>query len=299
MKTIKPDFTYSTHSRFNTPNAIVEPGEEFCVHTELCSGRWLQSINDRFSPEKSEGCNPSVCIGVSGAEPGDMLAVHIREIVPDSIGYTGFDGQDGTMKLPWLISRTEMGLVTKTVEIKDGFVEWSPKIKLPVSPMIGTLGAAPAQEEIMNSKGGIHGGNMDVQEVAAGTTVYLPVEVDLALLHVGDCHAVQGDGEINEGGGIECRTKVIMQVDVLKGLPRRSCIRMENSVYIMTVCCERSLEESFYTAAGEMLDWLVEYGFSPEEGYLLMGQILEARATQYVNPTRTYICKMPKRFLTP
>ena len=297
MKTIKPDVTYSTHSRFNIPSGIVEPGEEFRVQTELCSGQWLQSIDDQFSPEKAEGCNPSVCVGVSGAGPGDTLAVHILDILPDPIGYTGFDGHDRGLSLPWLISRMDMGVVTKTVEIRDGFVEWSPTIKLPVRPMIGTLGVATAYEELMNSKGGTHGGNMDVQEVAAGVTVYLPVEVDLALLHIGDCHAIQGDGEINEGGGIECRAEVIMRVDVLKDLPRRLCVRMENSGYIMTVSCERSLEESFYTAAGEMLDWLIEYGFSPEEGYLLMGQILQARATQFVNPTRSYICKMPKRFL--
>ena len=66
----------------------------------------------------------------------------------------------------------------------------------------------------------------------------------------------------------------------------------------MTVACRRSTDESFYLAAEQMVYWMEsDYGFSIEEAYLLMGQVLEARATQFVNPTRTYICKMQKKYL--
>lgn len=288
------------HSRANTPDITVKPGEECIVETEMNTGDWLHTLDDRWTlddPRKNAGPNPTVCIGIDGAKPGDMLAVHIHEIQVDKLGYTGHDLR--SFPLPGLIEpNADWGVATRTMRIEDGFIHWSDKLKLPTRPMIGTLGTAPETESLSNSKAGNYGGNMDVQEVMAGNTVYLPVFVDGAILHVGDVHALQGDGEINLAGGIECRSEVRLTVDVR---PRPACmkwVRIENDDYIMTVCCDRSLEESFYQATREMLDWMMEdYSFTREEGYLLMGQLLESRCTQFVDPTRSYICKMPKKYL--
>ena len=57
---------------------------------------------------------------------------------------------------------------------------------------------------------------MDVQEICPGTTIYLPVEVQGALLHVGDCHAIMGDGEIPHGGAIECQAEMTLKVELLE-----------------------------------------------------------------------------------
>jgi acetamidase/formamidase len=252
---------------------------------------------DRWSPDKISALNPTVCVKIEGACPGDLLAVRILDIEVDGIGYTGFN--DASNPLAGLICRREWKLNTKTVRIKNGFIEWSDRIRIPVRPMIGTLGTAPALEVLSNARGGNHGGNMDVNEVAPGSTVYLPVFVDGALLHIGDVHAAQGDGEINCSGGIECRSKVRLSVDVVKMPERMEWVRIEDRDYIMAVACGRSLEESFYGASREILYWMAdEYGFTEEEAYLLMGQVMEARSTQFVKPTRTYICKMPKKYLS-
>jgi acetamidase/formamidase len=89
------------------------------------------------------------------------------------------------------------------VEIHDGFIHWSETLKLRVRPMIGCVGVAPARERINNSWAGYWGGNFDAQEVTTGATVILGVNVEGALLHIGDMHAIQGDGEICGAGGIE------------------------------------------------------------------------------------------------
>jgi len=285
-----------THGPLSKPQINVTSGEVFEIQTELCSGEWLLTPADRWTPEKSCGCNPSVVVSVNAAEPGDILKVHIIAVETDALGYTGFTNH--TNPLACLIKNIDWELNERTVEIRDGFIHWDEQRKIPVDPMIGTLGTAPKDETLSNAKGGLHGGNMDVQEVRAGSIVYLPVEVPGALLHVGDCHAIQGDGEINCSGGIECRATVRLKVEILKGKKPLSCVRIENDNCIMTVACRRSTEESFYEAAAGMLEWMTEsYGFSDKDGYLLMGLGMEARATQFVNPTRTYICKMPKRYL--
>ena len=287
---------YSFHSPQNKPQFTVQPDEIFLAETELCTGGWLNSIDDIWTPDKTCGLNPTVVVAVEGAQPGDLLAVDIINIAPDTIGYTGFNAASNP--LANTICLTDWGHNLKTVRIENGFVYWNDKIVLPISPMIGTLGTAPAVETLSNAKGGRHGGNMDVQEVCAGTTVYLPVEVPGALLHIGDVHAIQGDGEINCSGGIECRSRVRMRTRLVKRPDYMECVRAEDKNYIMTIACERTLEESFYLATEQLLQWMCnDYGYKLPDAYLLMGQVLEARNTQFVNPTRSYICKMPKKYL--
>jgi amidase len=296
MKTAKLDTLYEVHSRFNIPGISVMPGEVFSAETELCTGDWLHSPEDLWNPGKTKASNPTVCIEITDAMPKDVLAVKILDIEVDSIGYTGFHGIGNP--LANLIFHKDWQLNTKTVKIRNGCIEWCDKLRIPIKPMIGTLGTSPEFEIIANTSGGIHGGNMDVNEVTSGSTVFLPVFVRGGLLHVGDVHAIQGDGEINSAGGIECRAKIKMVANIIKKPPRMECVRIEDDCHIMTVACCRSVEESFYKAARELIFWMVdEDGFTEDEAYLLMGQVMEARSTQFVNPTRTYICKFAKKYL--
>ena len=296
MQTLSGATTYNTHSRNNPPQFTVQQGEIFLANTELCTGNWLNSIHDTWAPDKSNASNPAVCVAVEGTRPGDMLAVEILEVVPDKIGYTGFANNPNNLASK--IMQRDWGLNVKTVAICGQYVHWSDKLKLPVKPMVGTLGTAPAERDIGNTYAGPHGGNLDVQEVAAGSTVYLPVEVEGALLHIGDAHALQGDGEINGSGGIECRAQVTLRATVMPRPKNFRAVRIQNADYIMTVGCEADVNAAFHLACEQMLSWMVDdYGFSINEAYLLMGQVMESRNTQFVNPTSSYVCKMPKKFL--
>ena len=297
MRSFGHETVYTTHSRLNIPSVTVTPGEVFEIHTELNTGTWLKSIDDTYARGKPDSSLPCICIAVEGAEPGDSIAVKLLSLIPDNLGFTGFDGS-GRGGLFTLIDPMPWGLTTKTVKIEEGYIHWSDNLKIPIAPMIGVIGTAPAKEELANAKAGPYGGNMDVQEVTTGATIYLPVAVPGALLHVGDVHAIQGDGELCGSGGVECRATVQLQIEVIKQVPPREAVRMENDEYIISVCCGRSVEEMFYKAAADMLQWLKsDFGFSREEAYMLMAQVMEARATQFVNPTRTYLCKMPKKYL--
>jgi acetamidase/formamidase len=185
----------------------------------------------------------------------------------------------------------------KTVTITDGFIHWSDKLQIPAKPMIGTLGTS-ALDGRPNSYGGYYGGNMDVQEVSAGTTVYLPVLYPGALLNVGDVHAIQGDGEICCAGGIECRARVTLRTSLVQRTFRQQCVTAEDSAYLMTIACLETTDESFQMACGELVRFVCSrYAISPEECYMLASQVMQARCTQYVNPTRSYVCKMPKAVL--
>ena len=88
-------------------------------------------------------------------------------------------------------------------QIIDRKIIWNEKLSIPVKPMIGVVGLAPEFEARGNAWAGEWGGNFDIQEITTGATVQIPINHDGALLHIGDMHAIQGDGEISGGGGIE------------------------------------------------------------------------------------------------
>jgi len=75
-------------------------------------------------------------------------------------------------------------------------------------------------------------------------------------------------------------------------------VRAENEDYLMAIACCRSTDESFYAATNELIQFVTERtGKSIQEAYMLLAQVLKARCTQFVNPTRTYICKIAKKYL--
>ncbi|MGQ9554418.1 MAG: acetamidase/formamidase family protein [Anaerolineae bacterium] len=298
MKRQTRNVLYYTHSRNNQPTLFVEPGESFIVETELCSGDWLKDISDRYHPDIGKGPNPaSGCIFVSGAKPGDMLAVRIEAIEPDKLGFTG--SGPGVNPFPDWVRQKEWGVVTKTVRIRDGFVEWSDTLRLPIKPMIGVLGTAPAYEEFLNSRNGPYGGNLDAQEMTVGATIYLPVYVEGALLHIGDVHAIQGDGEICCGGGIECRGTVQLAVDILPKPVRMTWPRFQDATHIGCLACARPAEDAFRLAVQDLIYWLADdYDMDERDAYLLLGQILEARCTQFVDPLYTYVAKIGLRYMS-
>lgn len=299
MKTISRAQNYNCISKNNTPSGTVEDGEKFIVETELCGGDWLNNKTDLWDPSKSKGPNRCTVVEIKDAKVGDTLAVDIIDVKPDKLGYTGFAGWRN--ELSRLIYPNDWDVVTKTVEIHDDYIDWSPELKLPIIPMIGTIATATSGEDQTTQYAYQNGGNMDVQEITNGTTLYLPINVDGALLHVGDCHAIMGDGEIPHGGAIECRAAVTLRVRLIKGYKANKWLRAENDEYIMTIANNIKIKESFTEACKELIDWMVEdYNFTPQEAYLLLGQVLEARCTMLHGdsaPFSPYICKIKKKYL--
>jgi acetamidase/formamidase len=296
MRTVTRDRVYRQHSRFNPPALTVAPGETFLAETELCSGPWLNSVTDVWRPELGSGPNPTVVVAVEGAQPGDCLAVRVHDIALDDVGYTAVGPRGGAC--PDWVRQRSWGIVTKTVRIRDGYVVWSDALRLPVAPMVGVLGTAPEVEVFSNAWPGPHGGNMDIQEVRAGATVYLPVNVPGALLHIGDVHAIMGDGEINGAGGIECRGRVTLSVQLLPRPPRMAWPRIVDATHLIAVGCARPAEDAFRIAVEQLVYWLADrYSMEEPEAYLFLGQVLEARATQLVDPLYTYVAKVKRDYL--
>ena len=291
------DILYAVTGPGNAPTMRVAPGEAFEVQTQMNAGPWLDG-----HPQEAElrrritGGNPaSGCIHIEGAEPGQVLQVHIEHMALDEVGFSRFSPRTTTFPI-WL--GQDFGTHYNVVRIADGLVHWSESLKLPVRPMVGLVGVAPERETYTNSWGGHWGGNMDVQEVTTGATVHLAVNVPGALLHVGDVHALQGDAEICGAGGIESSALVRLRCELAPRPQRMTWPRITTDEYIAVVAMSRPAEDAFRLALQDLLYWLVDdYGFDMPQAWLLLGQVLKARMTAIVNPTYSYIAKVRREYL--
>jgi acetamidase/formamidase len=298
MQRATKDILYFEIGQDNRPTLHVVPGEVFEVETQINLGPWLDGHPEREAIErKVRGGNPaSGCIHVEGAQPGQVLVVRIGDIDLDPIGFTKYWGNTGAM--PGWMGPSGIGEQQKVVRVEDGKILWSDTLSIRAAPMLGVVGVAMEHARWTTIWAGRWGGNMDIQEITTGASVYLPVSVPGALLHIGDMHAIQGDGEICGAGGIEAGGRVKISCHLAPKPKNMTWPRIANDTHIITTAQARPAEDAFRLALVEMILWLEEeYGMSRGEAYLLLGQVLEARCTQFVNPTYTYVCKVNRRYL--
>ena len=211
---ITSDRTHVVWDNALPPVAEVPPGGEVTVELENSSGGQITPGSDAEAIRTLDFGRVNPVTGplrVPGAEPGDALVVDVLDVTVDDWGWTaaipGFGLLADRFPEPHLsISR-----------ITGGFAELPPGVRIPVVPMIGTIGVAPPEP-------GEHsvvpprrwGGNMDIRHVGPGSRLVLPVGVPGALLSLGDTHAAMGDGEVC-GTGIETSSTVTLRLGVAKG----------------------------------------------------------------------------------
>jgi acetamidase/formamidase len=142
---------------------------------------------------------------------------------------------------------------------------------------------------------------MDFNEIVEGATVYLPVETIGALLYVGDGHAAQGDGEINEDA-LETSMDVEFTVDLIPG-KHIPYLRVESPTHIIAMGLDGSLDEAFRSATANMAQWLKdEYKLTPSEIAEFLGTAAEYKVSEVADRNAGIVLKISKerlRTLTP
>jgi acetamidase/formamidase len=295
----KGDVRFTISSRYE-PVAAVAPGARLRIETELNIGDVLHAVEDVFDasmvrlPYANGATGPVL---VDGASPDHALVCDIEQIELVPPGFTALVPGFGPF-VDW-IRRRDFGVHARVVDVRDDHVIWDSETRIPIRPMVGVIATAPELDSISTIDNGPHGGNLDVQEMGPGCRVILPIAVDGAYFYLGDCHAVQGDGELCGIGAIEIRTHTTVRLDLIPKPARMTWPRVETDDHIGVVACARPLEDAFRLAVEDLVNWMVDdYGFSTADAVLLLGQVAEARCTQLANPKYTYIAKVAKTFLT-
>jgi len=241
---------------------------------------------------------------VEGAAPGDTLVVRLERIVPNRVGgYSASVVAPNVVEPEYVAEMPQRQRSEWTVDVRGGtatLVEPATalgRLTLPLAPMIGCFGVAPDRgQAISTATSGPHGGNMDYRGFRAGATAYFPVLVPGALFHVGDGHALQGDGEI-VGTGIEISMAVTFTLGLLKGR-RIRWPRGENAEYVFTVGNARPLDQAVQHATTEMIRLLQEdHGLEGYAAHILLGQCVEYDLGNVFDPAYTMVCKVAKAAL--
>ncbi|HLJ85492.1 MAG TPA: acetamidase/formamidase family protein [Candidatus Angelobacter sp.] len=288
------------------PVVRLKSGDILETNTVDCFGNAIRKPGDTLS--MSKGDNPlSGPFYVEGAEPGDTLAVKILDIKVDGdqgIGALapGFGAINSTNYTPMLnqpipekiwFYRIDHAANTATFKALDSNFS----VKIPMHPFFGCIGVAPAGGESRSSVvPEAFGGNMDSPEASVGNTVYFPVNVQGALLFLGDGHAAMGDGEV-AGTAIEVPLRGKVQLQVIKG-KKINWPRFESSDYIMTVGAYRPLDDALRIAFTELVGWIHnDYGLSEMDSYELLSKVAEIHLNEMVDPNYVVVAKINKKFL--
>lgn len=273
------------------PALRVPSGETVRIHTKDCFGNQLRSASDTIDNIDWSAINPATGpVYVEGAVAGGALKVKIENIEFDTQAAVCTGAEEGVCGDRFDKWSLELCPVTE-----EGVV-WNDKITLPLRPMIGVIGVAPAGEPVNCGTPGSHGGNMDNTAIATGATLYFPVSTDGALFGCGDMHAVMGDGEVGVSGA-EAAGYATVTLTALPDLKIKNPI-MENSTHFITIASAETLDKAVDIAVHDMLDILHEHiGVAEDQLTMLLSLAGDLRVCQVVDPEKSVRFEMPKNII--
>jgi acetamidase/formamidase len=274
------------------PRIRIAPGDSVQFETLDASSGQLSKTSTAAELEKLDlgRVNPVTGpVWIDGAKPGDALKVTVLSFRPSGWGWTGNIPGFGLLTDQFPAAKLhhwhyDAGLAPSM---------FGPGGRVPLKPMCGTIGVAPAAP-------GLHsiipprnvGGNMDVRDIAEGAELYLPVECEGAIFSVGDTHAAQGDGEVC-GTAIESAFDVALKFELIKGAHLRTpryvtagpvSRHLDSAGYEVTTGIGPDLMAGARMAVSEMVELLSRrYGYSPIDAYMLCSVCADLRISSIVD----------------
>jgi formamidase len=325
------------HNRWHPdipPIATVKPGELVKIETRDALNGEIKPETTTLDLENFLGTVVHPLTGplrIEGARPGDLLAVHIEKIKPAKIGFTCFFGPDfGFLRDVF----NYKGVVHWEIDGKRARSPEIPGVVIPSAPFMGVMGVAPSHEllnsatlrEVELKKRGFpvdlpdsreamppdepiaseglrtippreNGGNIDIKQLVAGTTLYLPVHVEGANFSTGDAHFAQGDGE-SCGAAVEMAATLHARFEILGGEAKRrgqrepsysgayahDKVRAPGKPYYATTGSAEEMSLAARSALLSMIAYLVDgRGFTPEQAYCICSVAVDLHLSQIVD----------------
>ena len=296
---MEPGYTIHRHDHHigwdnaYAPVLTAAPGQTVTIETVDSSGGQLSPASTVADIARLDFGKVNPVTGpvyIDGAKPGDALLVTLDGYRPSGWGWTANIPGFGLLADQFEAPALHLWSYDPASLAPALYGEYG---RVPLKPFAGTLGVAPAEP-------GPHsivpprrvGGNMDIRDLAAGSVLTLPVEVEGALFSLGDTHAAQGDGEVC-GTAIESPMDVTVTFDLLKGeapaFPRFSTPgpvtrHLDGKGYDVTTGVGPDLMTGARDAVAGMIDLLTaRHGMAPEEAYMLCSVCADLRISEIVD----------------
>ena len=300
-RTFEPKEFHRLFSGTIPPALRINPGDTVRTITVDAGGR------DAQANRRSPGGNPETGpFYIETALPGDTLVVKLNRIrlnrdsafsgdrvVPDALasGYVRNAKYEDRFDSEWKLDRASgwATLAKPTERLKN--------YRVKLNPMLGCVAVAPPDKQSFRTGWlGSWGGNMDYNGLTEGTTLYLPVYQEGAILFVGDGHAAQGDGELT-GDALETSMDIEFTVDLIRS-QNTGAPRAENADYIMAMGIANSLQDALRQSTTQLARWLErDYGLTPNESGIVLGTAIRYDIAEVVDPQVNIVAKISKSAL--
>lgn len=273
------------------PRLHIEPGDTVVFET-------LEASAGQITPQSQDAAVAGLDFGpihpltgpvyVDGAQPGDALQVEILGLKNKGWGWNAVIPSFG------LLGGDFPTAYLHHYKLGNKFCEFREDIRIPYEPFCGVMGVGPRESgRLTTIPPRENGGNLDIRHLTPGTRVWFPVLVPGALFSCGDCHAAQGDGEVN-GTGIESPMSVTLRFQVVKDANLRE-LRFQTPAgkkltvtdaggYYVTTAHGPDLFVDAQNAVRYMIDHLTtEYDMTPEQAYCLCGAAVDLKISEIVD----------------
>jgi amidase len=259
------------------PAATLKPGEEVLVETydafmgHWGVGQWPEHLGAATGP-----------IAIEGAAPGDALRIDLLDVVPVEL-QPGRGAVHHTSDKLGFLAREFDKHYPVVMAIEDGHLIHPKGIRIPLRPSLGFIGTTYTEPRKTSSDSGPYGGDIDMKELAPGSTIWLPVFVPGALLCLGDVHAVLGDAAVG-GTAAEAAGEVTIRVSLEKNSKIKRP-RVLTPDHFITCCYGEDVGEAMRQAVRDMVDFLsIEKGMEPYDAYGLLSLAGDVRINRTFRP---------------
>jgi acetamidase/formamidase len=298
------------------PKLTIESGDTVSMETlthardQIQPGTTMEKIVELR--KANPGGGPHSLTGpvfVKGAEPGDVLEIRILKIVPKKAGFNfNLPGKEfptiGALAKDFPeghVNYFKIDPKAKTFEFKQG-------INIPLRPFPGTLAVGIDPDDPSPRKGGAkeplspvstirpwkNGSNMDINEMTAGSTIFIPVFLKGGLIWTGDSHCAQGNGEVNLTA-VECSFEEIELQPIVHKDMKLTWPRIETPTHYIMVGFDEDLNKAFVNAVAETVDFLAtKKGLARDDAYSLAAVAADCRVSQVVDVRKGVHCMIPK-----
>jgi amidase len=291
MKVVPRSEVIYSYSPRHDPAEHAKLGELVLLQTEDALGGQIESEKDSLDEldwSKVDGATGPIF--VETAEPGDTLVAKILDVKVEETGVIV------TVPRYGILGEKRFSPSTEIVSVKEGYISFE-DLRVKANPMIGTIGVAPESDEIPSGSLGRHGGNMDVKELTAGTTLYLPVFTRGALFAAGDLHAVQADGELCVSS-VEVAGEILLRFNLIKEKQPEWPI-LETHDWYALLSSGDTLDEAVTLAADAAVKALMrEYGWPFEKAYMFGSLAVDLEINQVVDPKKGSRAVMSKEYIS-
>lgn len=285
---------------------IVETADSVCklAKSDVHQGYHIDEVLDRVGG----ACPVTGPFFIEGAKPGDVIEVEIHRVdewPQEGEGWTGiFAGFGGlTHEAFSLEAPLEPELMMVPYANGQAILSFQDRqISVPLNPFIGTMGVAPRWERRMTfSQSPEYLGDVDIPTMGPGSVVVLPVNVEGALLGLGDVHGAQGDGEIT-GVAIELEAEVELTIRV-KSKDKAQFVKLpqvntETIIGSVAGLYGTHIGDCSRTAYTDLVRRLVRYyGFDKKDAYVLVGQTGRLQIGNMIDPFYSVLAYINREFI--